>query len=387
MAEKTKKEKKPSRFVTYFKNLTPAQRKKGIAMTIICVAAITILFLICFARNVFGNELADMIYGPDIPNGFVYIGNHMRNNSIVLLIDIVAITVTIFFVIVVNTLIGIFTSGNRRSKTIGSLLKSLVRYTAVIIDVGIVLTSWGVDVVGIIAGVGVLTLVIGLGCQSLIQDIVSGIFIVFDDYYQVGDTVVIDGFRGTVAEVGLRTTKLKSAKGPIKSIANSSIHTVENYSRALTMITVDQVISIEEDIERVEAVIARCLPEIQKSIPAIKQGLFYKGVDGFDNYAGVKLLFVCYCEDSDRFQVTRDLTRELIVMCKNEGINIPYAHFVIDKPQKTTFAVATPEEQEASRQVTNELRGITAQAAPKKKKKVIKKVEESLRASAEEIFQ
>ena len=114
-----------------------------------------------------------------------------------------------------------------------------VSQTYLAIGLAIVLVIWGVDVTGIVASLGILTLIIGLGCQSLIQDVVSGLFIVFDDYFSVGDMVIIDGFRGYVSEIGLRSVKIDDRVGDIKTITNSNIGTCVNLSREDNMITVN----------------------------------------------------------------------------------------------------------------------------------------------------
>ena len=180
------------------------------------------------------------------------------------------------------------------------------------------------------AGVSIVTLIVGLGCQSLIQDVVSGLFIVFDDYFAVGDIVIIDGFRGTVHEVGLKTTKLIDAGGNIKSITNSSITTVVNLSREDSLVSVLMDSSYNEDVERVEAVIAQALPAIAKQIPAITQGPFYKGINNFDD-GGISFQVIAFCKEGDRFQVQRDLNRELYQLFIRNDIIVPYKQLVINR--------------------------------------------------------
>ena len=210
----------------------------------------------------------------------------------------------------------------------------------IIVAVAWILTAWGVDVASIVAGLGVLTLIVGLGCQTLIQDVVSGIFIVFDDYFSVGDLVIIDGFRGTVTSIGLKATKITDPSGNIKSISNSSINTVVNVSRLPTMITVNFDIGFNEDLERVEGVIDANLAEITKRIPQLTEGLYYKGVDNF-TAAGVSLLFLGYCAEPDRFQVVRDVKREIYLMCRRNDINVPFNQITVnpqdpvDRPKAT----------------------------------------------------
>ena len=96
-----------------------------------------------------------------------------------------------------------------RFKTLSKLLFSLLRYTVFIIAFLIVLSIWGVDVVPAVAGLGIVGLVIGLGAQRMIQDMIAGFFIVFENHYDIGDVVEVKGFRGTVLELGLKSTTLQ----------------------------------------------------------------------------------------------------------------------------------------------------------------------------------
>ena len=93
-----------------------------------------------------------------------------------------------------------------------------------------ILKLYGVDTTSIIASIGVFAAVIGLAFQDILKDLLAGISIIFDNKFAVGDTVEINGFSGTVIQLGLRTTKIKSFTGEIKSIGNSSFNEVINYS-------------------------------------------------------------------------------------------------------------------------------------------------------------
>ena len=96
-----------------------------------------------------------------------------------------------------------------RFKTLSRLLFSVLRYTIFIIAVLVILSIWGVDVIPAIAGLGIVGLVIGLGAQRMIQDMIAGFFIVFENHYDIGDVVEVKGFRGTVLELGLKSTTLQ----------------------------------------------------------------------------------------------------------------------------------------------------------------------------------
>ena len=120
---------------------------------------------------------------------------------------------------------------SNRTKTVFDLLDGFVKYGCAIAIILTVLKACGVDTTALIASVGVLTLVVGLGAQPLIEDIIAGIFIIFENEYNVGEIISINDFRGTVIEIGIRSTKLLDAAGNIKIINNSTIGDVVNLSR------------------------------------------------------------------------------------------------------------------------------------------------------------
>ncbi|MDY6093453.1 MAG: mechanosensitive ion channel [Candidatus Enteromonas sp.] len=345
------------------------------------VVGIAAMIMYLFGRQIFGNEFGDKTYGEG-GNGWDILVKSVVSSSTAWFATFIDLAVASVISLVLDVIIRLITPKSRRGKTIASLVRSLVHYALVIVTIGLILTAWGVNVAGIIAGVGVLTLVIGLGCQSLVQDVVSGLFIVFDDYFAVGDVVIIDGFRGTVTYVGLRTTKLEDAGGNIKSITNSSISTVANLARIDSLATVEMGASYAEDVHRVEAVIVTHLEEIRKKIPAITNGPFYKGISSFGD-AGVNYLVMANCKEADRFQVTRDLNRELYLLFEENNIIVPYNQITVNPADPSNRPQASASELTASRKATEALRGITA--PPKKTKtpkSIIKKIGETVREAA-----
>ena len=337
------------------------------------LVSIAVGLILVYCRQIFGNETGDAILGEGIENGWIWMGSRFGNSGIQWLLTFLVVVIAFMFVFVFTAIVRACTSNGRKAQTVGSLICSLIKYISILVGIGFVLAIWGVDVTGIM--VSIVTLIVGLGCQSLIQDVVSGLFIVFDDYFAVGDIVIIDGFRGTVHEVGLKTTKLIDAGGNIKSITNSSITTVVNLSREDSLVSVLMDASYNEDVERVEAVIAQALPAMAKQIPSITQGPFYKGISNFDD-GGISFQVIAFCKEGDRFQVQRDLNRELYQLFIRNDIIVPYKQFVVNQPDPTNRPKATPAEQKVAKAVTNENRGIGVKKE-KKKKSFVAKVTES----------
>ena len=117
---------------------------------------------------------------------------------------------------------------SNRAVTIVKLLESFIKWVIAIVAIMMVLHAWGVDTATLLASAGILTLIIGLGAESLVADILAGIFMVFEGKFQVGDIVIINDWRGTVQEIGIRTTKIVDAGGNINIVNNSEITTVIN---------------------------------------------------------------------------------------------------------------------------------------------------------------
>ena len=236
---------------------------------------------------------------------------------------------------------------SNKSKTVFSLLDGFVKYACAIAIIILILKACGVDTTALVASVGVLTLVVGLGAQPLIADIIAGIFIIFEDEYHVGEIVTINDFRGEVMEIGIRSTKLIDAAGNIKIINNSSIGDVINLSRELSLAVVDCDLPYDVPIEVVEKILKSNFDNIAENIPAIVEGPYYKGVCMYKD-SNVTIKIVAKCLEADRFQVERDLNREYRRLLTENNIDISYNQVVINYPQEKNYKVTNKDKREAT---------------------------------------
>ena len=370
---------------TWWGSKTTLQKSTFVISIISFLVLIALFFFAVYSRVLFGDEVGDIVLGEGIENGWVWLANMATATTAIWVGTFVVIIVAFAIVFVANFFIYLFTfKGRRKGKTIGSLIRSLIKIVVAIVAISIILIFWGVDVSGILASVGVLTLIIGLGCQTLIQDVISGLFIVFDDYFGVGDIVIIDGFRGTVMDFGLKTTKLVDLGGNIKSISNSSITTVVNLSRIESVVALNMPIAYDEDLVRVEGVIVNALEKIKESIPNITEGPIYKGVSAVTD-SSVNLLVICKCSEADRYQVTRDLTRELYLLFNENNILIPYNQIVVNPQNEVSGLKANDVEKLLSKKANDNNRGFNKKEEEKKKKGLKKMVKESLDEAASDI--
>ncbi|MCR5487410.1 MAG: mechanosensitive ion channel [Lachnospiraceae bacterium] len=223
---------------------------------------------------------------------------------------------------------------NSRGKTMVHMLISLLKYAAIIGVTFSCANRMGVHTDTLLASAGILTVVIGLGAQSLTSDVFDGLFIIIEGAFHVGDVVTTEDCRGKVLEIGIRNTRLLDlATNNIKIVNNSSLKKVVNHSLTPECIYISIGVDYDEKLERIEDVIKRELPVMKKNIPLAVEGPDYLGVDSFEDSA-VMLKFCIKCKTLDYFQVRRELNRELKLMFDRNGIGIPFTQVVLSEREK-----------------------------------------------------
>jgi small conductance mechanosensitive channel len=291
------------------------------------------VLLVIFAGNIFGKDsrLAHILGTSE--GGFKAIGNFFDDHLDAIISSIMWLVLILIISYVLRRLVIRFISFGKKGKTAGHLIDSLLKYVASFAIIIIVLIEWGVNVTSLLAGLGILGLLLGLGAQSLIADIVSGLFIVFEGDYQVGDVVVLDDYRGTVEAIGLRTTKVKDVAGNIKIINNSEIKSLINMTVDLSVALVDVDIAYTESIEHIESLFRDHMKAIKDNVPDLIDGPFYKGISAF-NPSGMTLRFIGKVEEDKRYQVERDLRRAIKILFDQNNIEIPFQTITISNYQE-----------------------------------------------------
>ena len=222
---------------------------------------------------------------------------------------------------------------SKKARTISKLLLNFIKWCVFIAAIFLTMAAWGANSVALLTSAGVLTLIIGLGSQSLVADILAGVFIVFEGDFQVGDIVIIDGWRGEVQEIGIRTTKLIDAGYNVKIVNNSDIRSIVNQTTELSLAKCYVSIEYGTRIEKVEAVIKDNLAKLKEQTAGVVEGPYYKGVAELGE-SSVVLLFVAKCKEDDIYQVQRDLNRNVKIMFDDNGINIPFNQIVVNFADK-----------------------------------------------------
>jgi small-conductance mechanosensitive channel len=322
------------------KNKMAPEKKALIKKIVIWTLCIAVVLLALFSKQLFNSTL----YGEDA-NGFIAIGDWFQLNALNFLKTALLVLGIWMLITLLKGISKLLSKGSQKVRTIASLAFSMIKWLLIFVTLFVDLGFWGVDSTSLLASIGVIALIVGLGCQSLISDVVAGLFLVFDDTFEVGDIVVIDDYRGTVKEIGLKSTQLLDAGGNIKIINNSDISDVVNLSDDLSVaICEDCDISYNEDLRRVEAIIAKELPNVKNQIPAIVDGPYYKGVSEFYR-DGPILKFVARCKEEDVYQVTRDMKKWIFKMLDDNGVDVPYPQYYVSQADDAdSYEEATPKQ-------------------------------------------
>jgi len=138
----------------------------------------------------------------------------------------------------------------QRARTLDPLMKSAARYVLAFVLLVVVLREIGIDIQAILVSAGVLGLAIGLGAQSLIKDVITGFFLLFEGLIAVGDTIEVGPHVGTVEAVGLRVTKLRTLNGAQRIIPNGELTQFTNYNRGWARAVVDVGVGYDADVRR-----------------------------------------------------------------------------------------------------------------------------------------
>ena len=224
------------------------------------------------------------------------------------------------------------TKNNKKKETVNNLFKSVIKYILVIINILIILEIFGVNTSKILTSIGIIGAVIGLAFQDTIKNMLSGILIILDNRYNVGDMVKINDFTGEVLSLGLQTSKIKDVNGDIYTINNASITSVINYSQANTELYLDIPFSYNEDINKLEKVLKSLVPKVNK-IENVVEGLELLGVDSF-NPSDITYKVKITTKPYKHFGVKRAFFKLLKETFDKEGIEIPYTQIDIHMKEK-----------------------------------------------------
>ena len=216
-----------------------------------------------------------------------------------------------------NTLIRIFNT------TLKIVLATMVTL--------MVLQEIGVAIGPILAGAGIVGIAFGFGGQYLVRDIITGLFMILENQYRIGDVVSFDGTAGLVEDISLRKTRLRDLDGTVHHVPHGEIKKVANLSKTFARVNLNMGVSYSSDIDQVIEVVNRVGKELAEDTSwkehIIKAPEFVR-VDNFgDSSVDIKILGDT--QPLQQWAVTGELRKRLFIAFKKEGIEIPFPQRVI----------------------------------------------------------
>jgi small conductance mechanosensitive channel len=217
----------------------------------------------------------------------------------------------------------------QRSNALTSVLRSITAGVIFTIAGFLVVGEFGLDLAPLLAGAGIVGVALGFGAQSLVKDFLSGMFILVEDQFGVGDIVDLDQqTSGTVEAVSLRTTRLRAVDGTVWHVPNGDIRRVGNKSQHWSRALLDIEVGYETDIEQAKEVIKRVADTLWHERDDILEEPEVWGVERLGPNA-IVIRLVVKTRPADQYDVSRQLRQRLKEAFDAEGIEIPYAQQVV----------------------------------------------------------
>lgn len=263
----------------------------------------------------------------EVVNGFV---DKFFSNSVVKSITVESIgaaLLTIFATFVIGGVVKFVVSKikfkKHRTETLHQLVGKFLVYGIYILGFIIALGCLGVNTTGILVSAGVLGIIVGFGAQSLIEDIITGLFIILEGEFGIGDIITIDGFRGEVKSIGLRTVSIEDLGGNVRIINNSEISSLVNLSDNTSVAVVNVPVSYEDSLEVAESAVKEALSELPSEYPKIfKEAPVYRGVDVLSE-THIELMVVANVAEENIYDARRIMQREIKYSCEKAKLSTP----------------------------------------------------------------
>ena len=219
----------------------------------------------------------------------------------------------------------------QRAQTMGTLLKSIVTGIILAVVGTMMLSEIGVNVAPIIASAGILGLAIGFGAQSLVSDFLSGIFMIFEDQYGVGDEVDLGEAVGTVEAVSLRVTRLRDVNGTVWYVRNGEILRVGNMSQNWARTVLDISVAYGEDVARVQRVLADVAHDLWVDEDFTGRVIEEPSVWGVQDITpdAVVVRVALKTAPLEQWAVAREMRQRIKARFDLEGIEMPFAQRVV----------------------------------------------------------
>lgn len=209
-------------------------------------------------------------------------------------------------------------SSDKKNKTYIRLVKSIVKKVYIVLTIVIILQINGFNVNSLLAGIGIVGVIVGLAIQDWLKDIIRGHTILTDNYFAVGDIVKINGIEGKVIVIGLKTTKIRGLFGNVTSIANRNIETVEVISN---LAYIDVPLPYELEVKKQDKLIEEMVKKIEK-VDNVNE-VTYLGIADLES-SYVKHMIQIESTPINKRQARRDAIKEILLVLEKNKVSVPY---------------------------------------------------------------
>ena len=227
-----------------------------------------------------------------------------------------------------------FTSKSEEEKREDTLIKISQNFFSIVVwlaAIFAILSEFGAPIAPLLTGAGILGVAVGFGSQSLVKDIITGLFIIAENQYRIGDVVCVGDYCGVVEGMTLRVTKLRNMDGTIYYIPNSEIKVASNKSKDYSKVDFEIGVGYNTDIDRLEKIINQVGIEISldpKYAEHIIEAPTFLRIDDFLDYS-INIRIVGKVQPKMQYLITGEMRHRLKKMFEEQGIEIPYPTRVI----------------------------------------------------------
>jgi small conductance mechanosensitive channel len=230
----------------------------------------------------------------------------------------------------------------RHAKTLSSLTRYILRVTVLVIAAIMFLGQLGVQIGPVLAAAGVVGVAVGFGAQHLVQDVISGLFIVLEEQIRVGDVIEIAGKAGVVEKVTIRVTVLRDLTGNVHFVRNSQIGVVTNMTKEFSFALFDVGVAYREDTDEITAILRELGEEMQADEVFGRHILAPIEILGLDRFADSAVIVRARLKTRPlkRWEVSREFNRRLKKRFDEAGVEIPFPHVTVYAGQDKQGAAA-----------------------------------------------
>lgn len=253
-----------------------------------------------------------------------------------ILTAVTSVGIVVFLAILVYEAINLGLSklanrGSNRLQTVVPLLRNVLTISIVVFVTLVALSELGIDIVPLLAGAGVLGIAVGFGAQTLVKDLLSGIIIIVEDLFQVGDWVALGGSEGTVENITFRKVDLRDLGGAVHTVPFGSIDTVRNLTKDYSFAVLEIGVAYREDTDVVSEEISSVAAELREDddfSSSILEDLQIMGIDALgDSAVVIKVRFKT--KAGEQWTIAREMRRRVKQRFDETGIEIPFPHQTI----------------------------------------------------------